>query len=282
MPGSIPARIIQTARTRDLPPLARASAANLKLLHPDWEYVFFDDSAVNNFIATEFPQYSAVFAAFPRPIQRFDFFRYLAVYRYGGFYFDLDILLWSKLDPLLDSSCVFPFEELTMNHHLRTRCSMDWEIGNYAFGAAAGHPFLKAIIENCVRGQEEPGWSDPMMARIPSAFRSDFYVLNTTGPGLISRTLGENPGLAQEVNVLFPSDVCNPETWHLFGNYGVHLMNGSWRDRGNYFRRRFANLWESRQMRKWMPQSVALGKTRSVADLCSKIPGRNELRLLPN
>src|SRR5439155_988054 len=79
---------------------------------------------------------------------------------------------------------------------------IDWEIGNYAFGAAPGHPFLRAIIENCVRAQEDPAWVEPMMAGIPRPFRSGFDVLNTTGPGLVTRTLAENPQLARTVNVL--------------------------------------------------------------------------------
>lgn len=274
----IPARLIQTARDRNLPPLAKASAANLKLLHPDWEYCFFDDREVKAFVATEFPEYLSVFDGFPRLIQRFDFFRYLAIYRWGGFYFDLDMLLWSKLDALLDSNCVFPFEELTMNQYLRKSRGMDWEIGNYAFGAAPGHPFLKAIIDNCVRAQKEPAWNTPMMTGIPSLFQFDFQVLNTTGPGLITRTLAENPDIAQDVDVLFPDDVCDPKSRHLFGSYGVHLMNGSWRDRGGYIRRRLANRWEARRMRKLMPESIARGKTRSVIDLKK---GTDEFRLVP-
>ena len=115
----IPKRIIQTAKTRDLSPIARASSTNLKLLHPDWEYRFFDDAEVLDFITTEFPEHVSIFQNFPYKIQRFDFFRYLAVYRLGGFYFDLDILLSAALDGLLPDAAVFPFEELTLNRHLR-------------------------------------------------------------------------------------------------------------------------------------------------------------------
>src|SRR5438105_2901732 len=35
---------------------------------------------------------------------------------------------------------------------------MDWDLGNYAFGAAAGHPLLRAISDNCVRAQTDLGW----------------------------------------------------------------------------------------------------------------------------
>ncbi len=271
MPDKIPLRVIQTGRTRPLHGMPRAAAANLRLLHPNWEFLFFNDEEVRRFVADVFPQYQSVFEAFPRPIQRYDFFRYLAVYHYGGFYFDLDVFLWQSLDPLLDQACVFPFEELTLNSCLREKYGMDWEIGNYAFGAAPGHPFMKAVIENCVRSQREPAWVNPMLQNIPALFRRDFYVLNTTGPGLLSRTLAENPEIAADVTVLFPVDVRDEQTWHHFGSYGIHIMDGSWRDKGNFLRRRLASLWEVRQRRKLMPQSIQSGPARSSAT--PRVPG---------
>src|SRR5438067_4421826 len=89
----IPKRIIQTAKSADVPLLPRAMMANVRLLNPDFEYLFFDNARVEQFIGAEFPQYSSVFNSFKYPIQKYDFFRYLAVYRYGGFYFDTDVLL---------------------------------------------------------------------------------------------------------------------------------------------------------------------------------------------
>ena len=100
-------------------PKAKAAAANLKLLHPGWEHLYFDDGDIRRFVSAEFPQYQAVFDGFPRTIQRIDFFRYLAVFRFGGFYFDLDVFLSESLSRLLDCGCVFPFEELTANRFLR-------------------------------------------------------------------------------------------------------------------------------------------------------------------
>jgi len=232
-------------------------------LHPDFEYRFFDDHQVNAFIRSEFPEYLDVFDRFAFRIQKYDFFRYLAVYRLGGFYFDLDVFFACSLDELPLATCIFPFEELTVSRYLR-RHGIDWEIGNYAFGAVAGHPFLHAVIENCVRAQREPAWVEPMMQHIPRLFRSEFYVLNRTGPGLISRTLVENPDLAKDVNILFPDDVCDEQTWHQFGNFGVHLQEGSWRAKNGYVRRRLANLWEARARRRLHRESRGLGKSRQV------------------
>jgi hypothetical protein len=260
---SIPRRIIQTWKSRDLPPLAKAGAANLRLLHPDWEHRFFDDDEVRRFVSQEFPRYQAVFDSFPRAIQRFDFFRYLAVFRFGGFYFDLDVFLWQSLADLSGYQCVFPFEELTLSQHLRRQYGIDWEIGNYGFGACAGNPFLGAVIENCVRAQHDGAWVRPMLAGIPRAFHSEFQVLNSTGPGLVTRTLVENAGVAADVTVLFPPDVCESRNWHRFGGHGVHLMDGSWRGRGNFLWRKLALAWEERSRRRLLVESLAQGSGRT-------------------
>src|SRR5271157_1402208 len=184
MPYRIPKRIIQTGKRAQQPLQNRAMMANIRLLNPDYEYLLFDDEQVRRFIEQEFPQHREVFDSFQFPIQRIDFFRYLAVYHYGGFYFDLDVLLASGLSGLLESGCVFPFEGLTYSPFLRNHHKMDWQIGNYAFGAAPGHPFLEAIIRNCVRAQKDPNWVKPMMRGMPALSRATFFVLNTTGPGL--------------------------------------------------------------------------------------------------
>jgi len=271
----IPKLIIQTGKHAEQPLRNRAIMSNLRLLNPDFDYLFFDDERVDRFITKEFPQHRAVFDSFRYRIQRYDFFRYLAVYRYGGFYFDLDVLLAAGLSGFLNAGCVFPFEGLTFSQFLRTHRKMDWQIGNYAFGAASGHPFLGAIIENCVRAQKDPRWVEPMMRGLPRLSREEFFVLNTTGPGLISRTLAENPKLAKTVTVLFPDDVCDVRNWNQFGNLGVHLMEGSWRAQGGFVRRRLAVYWEDQKLQKLLKQSRKLGKTRNsvpTADLDVESP----------
>lgn len=258
----IPRRIIQTGKVAPESLRIRAMVTNIRLLHPDYDYLFFDDQAVEQFIDQEFPQYRVVFDSFRYRIQRYDFFRYLAIYRYGGFYCDLDIMLVSSLSRLLEYGCVFPFEGLSFSHFLRTKHNMDWEVGNYAFGSAAGHPFIRAIIENCVRAQRDPSWVSPMMRQLPMLSKSEFYILYTTGPGLVSRTLAENPELAKSVMVLFPDDVCDMKKWNCFGDFGVHLMDASWRLNKGRLRKRLAGQLEVWKLRGLVKQSATLGKTR--------------------
>jgi len=262
MPYRIPKRIIQTGRHVTQPLLSRAMMMNIRLLNPDYDFLFFDDQGVEAFFDQEFPQYRAVFESFRFSIQRYDFFRYLAVYRYGGFYFDLDVLLASDLSDLLSFGCVFPFEGLTLSHHLRHDHGIDWEIGNYAFGAAPGHPFLKAVIDNCVKAQQDPGWIQPMMRGSVGLLRAEYLILNSTGPGLVSRTLAESPDLAKTVTVLFPEDVCDVRNWNRFGELGIHFMDGSWRVKSSFLRRRLAQYLESWKLRRLLKQSLKLGRQR--------------------
>jgi hypothetical protein len=260
----IPKTIIQTGPHRALPLLHRAVVANIRLLNPDFEYRFFDNDDVDKFVTQEFPQYRPTFDAFRFPIQRYDFFRYLAIYRYGGFYLDLDVLLATNLSPLVDLGCVFPFDDLGISQFLRRTLGMDWTIGNYAFGAMPGHPFLWAVIQSCIRGQEHPEWIEPALRGIPRPFRDDFLVLNSTGPLLVSRALGENKALAEDVAILFPEDVRDPASWHRFGRFGIHLMEGSWRPKEKLLRKRLRTLWESWVFRRLMKDSAKLGATRDV------------------
>lgn len=248
-----------------MPLLCRASAANVRLINPDYEYVLFNDARMDAFMDEQFPEYRTVFASFRLPIQRYDFFRYLAVYRLGGFYFDLDVFLASGISDLLASGCVFPFERLTWSDYLRERYGMDWEIGNYAFGATPGHPFLLAIINNCVKAQQDREWRERITKSLPRLLRDELAVIYATGPGLVSRTLAEYSDAANPVRVLFPENVCDKNFWNRFGEYGVHLGGGAWRARHGDLRRRLVNLLARRNEERAVKEARRLGVSRSLA-----------------
>src|SRR6266496_933559 len=98
----IPRLIIQTGPPT-LPLLLQSAVVNVKLLHPEFEYRFYDDAMINAFLAAYFPEYKKEYLSFPFRIQRYDFFRYLAIYKFGGFYLDVDVFLARDLTPLLAS-----------------------------------------------------------------------------------------------------------------------------------------------------------------------------------
>lgn len=260
-----------TRRGASLPLGCRASLVNATLLHADYDHLFLDDAAINRLLEEDCREYRDVYSRFPLAVQRFDFIRYLAVYRFGGFYFDLDVYLARSLEPLRQHQCVFPFEELTLSRYLRRQHGWDWEVGNYAFGAEAGHPFIRAVIDNCRRSLDDPSWALQVMAGIPTPFRRQFQATSTTGPGLVTRTLAEQPELRNTVSILFPEDVRDTASWHRFGDYGVHLMNASWRRADGPVRRRLARVWEERTRIRLARESEPQGPTR-VGDWHSTFP----------
>jgi hypothetical protein len=89
-------------------------------------------------------------------------------------------------------------------------------------------------------------------------------VLYSTGPGLVSRTLAENPALASTLTVLFPADVCDHHSWHTFGDLGVHLMEGTWRPKTSLVHRRLTSYCEEFVAKRLHRQSRSFGKTRNV------------------
>lgn len=265
MKDSIPKRIVHIwgQGADNLSRLAHASLINVKLLNPDFEFLFFDDAKIDSFIKENFPEYLMPIKLFTHPIQRYDFSRYLIIYKLGGFYFDLDVFLVHNLQDLLNYECVFSFEELTISHFLRKCYGVDWEIGNYAFGATPEHPFILAIIENCVRTLKDPSWVKPMMKNIPIIFQKDFYPFYTSGPGLVTRTLVERKDLSSRVKILFPEDVCDMKNWNLFGNHGIHLHQGTWIKRKGFVHSRLLRLWMALVRRKMLKESAKSGPKRS-------------------
>ena len=67
-------------------------------------YEFFDDDDIAEFLKTNYPEFKDTFNAFSHTIQKIDFFRYLAIYKYGGIYLDIDMEIHTSLTPLLKPS----------------------------------------------------------------------------------------------------------------------------------------------------------------------------------
>jgi hypothetical protein len=103
-----------------------------------------------------------------------------------------------------------------------------------------------------------------MMRGVPPLSGAEYHVLYTTGPGLVSRTLAENVGVANTVTVLFPDDVCDIESWNRFGHFGVHLMEGTWRASSSYLRRRIAQTIEFWTVQRRIREGRRRGATRRV------------------
>ena len=105
-----------------------------------------------------YPSYYSTYLNLPVKIQKIDFFRYVAIYHYGGFYLDLDMNILQCFDKLLKYSFVFPVDEyidIRLCKHTRYRPYCDrgqtFLLGQYAFAAEPKHPFIKELIDRIHR-----------------------------------------------------------------------------------------------------------------------------------
>jgi mannosyltransferase OCH1-like enzyme len=182
--------------------------------NPNETFLFFTDNDIIAFMTSFGIEYYETFKNMKYKIQQIDFFRYLAIYHYGGLYLDLDMDINSCLDSLDKTKCYFPIEIKEKDNTL---------IGNYAFYAPPRHPFLKHIIDcimNPIPEEEienaQDNHSDP---------REHVYVYFTTGPELVTRAYWSYPN-REKIILLEPTGEFKKDC---FGDYGKHCSYGSWK-----------------------------------------------------
>lgn len=208
----------------------------MRRLHPDYEFLFFSDRDCRRFIRTACPGFLPLWDFYPRGVQRGDFFRILVIYELGGFYFDTDVFFHEPLPLAPDKPLIFP-HEWTMapqgylhRHRAEAASAEDLEqMGNYAFGAAARHWFLRAVLEEMIRRTGEVDMQD----------LSDDDVLYSTGPDVLNAVarihrerLGDELILLRgqnEPRAPVAQSHLGPPSWFQFGPFANHLMSGTWR-----------------------------------------------------
>jgi len=237
---SIPKIIIQTWKSRELPQYYKKTQDMIFRNNPEYQYIFFDDQDILKFIKDRYPSFEPLLKKFKRKIQIIDFFRLLAVYEYGGFYFDMDVEVIKNLDPLLQYSCVFPVE-MKRNNRILNKIGYDYNLGNYAFGATPKNPVIWAIIQEIFKITEDPKrligkGAHPQLVDMISEVSSDSetriaheYVYHTTGPVLVSKVIFDALAEGQSVKLLYPKNWPSRSSWFRFGDYAKHTMTGTWK-----------------------------------------------------
>ena len=165
---------------------------------------------------------------------RADFFRMLAVNVLGGFYLDADVLLSAPLDPLLKHAAVFPWEQEMPGQEFENRFPKEkrqgekpWMVGQYAFGAEAGHPFIETILQEMVE----------RTASFDHATSTELDVLHATGPDLVTTCYYREAKKWNNLTLLHgkanlaagEAPVFGSARLERFGHYGRHLLNGGWK-----------------------------------------------------
>jgi mannosyltransferase OCH1-like enzyme len=156
----IPKIIHQTFYDRALPAELQKNVDKLKGLNPEWEYRFYDDTDIKNFIDSNYPPFvSNYFYRIDKAYgaARADLFRYLLMYKCGGVYLDIKSSLNKPFSKILKSDDRYllsfwknrdgeRFEG--WGKHAELSDSENGEYQQWHIACAPGHPFLKAVIEN--------------------------------------------------------------------------------------------------------------------------------------
>jgi inositol phosphorylceramide mannosyltransferase catalytic subunit len=160
---SIPKIIHQVYISRALPPVLQANVDRIRALNPGWEYRFYDDGEMVDFIASAYGERAlAYYNRINRKYgaSRADFFRYLLLYKVGGIYLDIKSSLEKPLDHVLRPDDMYllsrwrnvaggGFEGWGLHDQLKSIGGEEFQ--QWHIIAAPGHPFLRAVIERVMR-----------------------------------------------------------------------------------------------------------------------------------
>jgi inositol phosphorylceramide mannosyltransferase catalytic subunit len=218
---NIPKIIIQTWKSNSIPNRYIPLIDSIKQHNPDYQYLFFTDNAIEHFLKINYPQYYQTYLHLPIKIQKIDFFRYVAVYHYGGFYMDLDMSCLKSFDDLLRYDCIFPVDEFISEYmckfpRYKNICDKGqyFLLGQYAFASSPKHPFIKKIIDIIHKNIQR------YVKHV--IYNNDDYVYKTTGPDFVTNVYIDY----LDKKHIF---ILNNGKRQYFGDYAQHNYFGTWK-----------------------------------------------------
>lgn len=154
----IPKIIHQTYGGRDLPEALQRNVAELKTSNPGWDYRFYDDAAIEEFLLAHYDP--AIHALYRRINPRYgaaraDLFRYLVIYKLGGVYLDIKSRFLRPIDDVLDGDEAFIVSQWSNGPgQVYEGFGLKPEVAHIPGGefqqwhviAAPRHPFLHAVL----------------------------------------------------------------------------------------------------------------------------------------
>ena len=223
----IPPILHQTWKDRNIPEEFAQMSLSWRNNHAHWQYCFWTDDMNRNFVKEHFSYFLPIYDNYQSNIERVDAVRYFVLYKYGGFFIDMDFECLANIEPIVgDSLCVFGKEpEEHCSWH-----SKDIIISNAFMGAVPGFHFLDFL---CRELQQSRQLTDHPNTRI----------LESTGPFMLSRAY-INYAKKDEISIL-DADLLYPLTQEELSEqksglqtasiqaklqkaYGIHHYVGTW------------------------------------------------------
>lgn len=227
--NGIPKIIIQTWKNNNIPVKYKNDILSVKKYNSDYKYIFFSDDDIEKFLKENYPEYYKTYVNLPVFIQKIDFFRYIAVYHYGGFYFDLDMKAYYPLDGILQYDSVFPVDQIITDklcNRIRYKkyCEQNMKIllGQYAFGAKPKNEFIKLLIDTIHNNLNNYILQYGKIKDNKKKSIQHQYVYSSTGPDFVTDMYIKYNN-KKTVHILeYPMS-------QYFGKYAKHNYYGTWK-----------------------------------------------------
>lgn len=233
--------IIQTWKNKTIPYKYHSGINSLKNHNPDYNFIFFTDTDIEVFLKNNYPEYHNTYLLLPHKIQKIDFFRYVAVYHYGGYYFDLDISADDKLDKLNTKNNVayFPIdmhinEKNDEQPRFKKYADLGFLVGQYAFYAPKYHPFIKSLIDGIYNNiqkyisiNNKQFLAEPKVLEGKASRAIEQYIYDTTGPDYVTQKFIKYMGTIEYRN--YPVHILKHPSNQKFGQYASHNYFGTWK-----------------------------------------------------
>lgn len=202
--------------------------------YPDWQYEFWDDKRINEFVLKNYPEYYDQFLAFPHNMQRWDSVRYFIMEQIGGMYVDFDFQSIKPITPLIQGQeCCFALDP-------ETHCGFPqkvWMLNAALMLSIPHHWFVRKIIKEVFSKQTPTNDKRPKSIQIftsagPWMLIDLYYRLNTMERNKICLLSDKyvSPFDCQQSQRYIKGEMSEEESrLRLRQAYAVHYFFGDWR-----------------------------------------------------
>lgn len=204
--------------------------------NPNWLRVEWDKNMCFTLVKKFFPEHLEMFQKYKHEIQRCDAIRYFILYRYGGWYVDMDYYCNRPLDEALQAYQNDIYFVQTPNSF---GVSSSDHISNSLMYSKPNHPYWKLLFIELEKNQQAPVY-----------YSKHLTVMTTTGPLFLNRVYSRfktrykvkslpwklfHPWGLTDEKMLLNSDP------NLFA---IHIGKGSWEDNDSKFLLCIAREWK--------------------------------------
>jgi mannosyltransferase OCH1-like enzyme len=139
---TIPKIIWQTCSFKKdkIPDYIQLHVDTWKEKNPDWAYKYFHDQDCSNYMKIDFPLYYEIYESIKLPFAKSDFWRYCALYEFGGFYADIDTVCLNSLSSWVDNESIF----ITADNFI-PELGQNYE--QWAFATTPKNIYIKSVID---------------------------------------------------------------------------------------------------------------------------------------